>query len=458
MRWRFIFLAVLLAGCTTVNQPGKYATGLDDSNTVNSLTNLNPALTTYGGSSYASQLYNSLADEDANRWYEQGFGNFVSTIANANACLGGTSAGLTMTPTACVAYNAGYRGTESGSITFSNGATTWVAMDENTSGNNANLPNFTRVTGTHYLIDSIDVGKPTMAFDSQLLMQVVTSGGAITGVTDERTLLVPANIAPATGVVWTVAQGGTGRSTLTAHDILLGEGTASIGELACANNQFLAGVTSSDPACRLLTTADVPGFDGVTVTGTPSAGQVLTASGTSAATWSSGNITRSNLQTGNPLATVSNSTTETTMFTYSLAGGTLTVNGILRCHAEGNYLNNSGADGTATFKFYYGASAILTAGTTIPGVSASATPSPWAADITLGTIGATNTEWAAITLDAPTVGFVDNAQGQAGVHMSRNSSVAVDSTASQTVTLTGTMSTATSSQTLNIFTSFCQLQ
>jgi len=457
MRWRFIFLAVLLAGCTTVNQPGKYATGLDDSNTVNSLTNLNPALTTYGGSSYASQLYNSLADEDANRWYEQGFGNFVSTIANANACLGGTSAGLTMTPTACVAYNAGYRGTESGSITFSNGATTWVAMDENTSGNNANLPNFTRVTGTHYLIDSIDVGKPTMAFDSQLLMQVVTSGGAIAGVTDERALLVPANIAPATGVVWTIAQGGTGRSTLTAHDILLGEGTASIGELACANNQFLAGVTSSDPACRLLTTADVPGFDGVTVTGTPSAGQPLIATSSSAASWSSNTLpTRSNLQTGNPLATVSNSTTETPMFSYSLAGNTLTTNGTLRCHAEGNYLNNSGGVQSYSLKFYNGASSILT--TTPTGIVSSATPGFWSVDITLSTIGATNTEWA-MMVEMIGVAAADGVStGTNAYELSRNASIAIDSTASQTVKLTAAMASASTTQTFSIYSAYCQIQ
>ncbi len=44
-------LIVLLAGCRTVNQPTPYGTGSDDSNTVNPLTNLNPALGTYGGSS-----------------------------------------------------------------------------------------------------------------------------------------------------------------------------------------------------------------------------------------------------------------------------------------------------------------------------------------------------------------------------------------------------------------------
>ena len=108
-----------------------------NSDTANSLSNVNPALTTYGGSSYPVQLYNLDAFEDADRWYELGFANLVSTIANASACLGGTGGGLTMTPTACVAYNAGLRSTETGSITFPNNSTCWVAMDENTAGGNA---------------------------------------------------------------------------------------------------------------------------------------------------------------------------------------------------------------------------------------------------------------------------------------------------------------------------------
>lgn len=180
--------SIFALGCsqTKVNKISLYHTGEDDSNTINSLTAVNPASGSFGGTAYPGQIYNSLANEDAGRWREQGFKNFVSTTANQTACLGGTGAGLTMTPTSCVAYNAGYRGTETGSIVFPNAATTWVAMDENTSGSNAGLPHFTRVGTTHYLTDSIDATQPIMAFDSQLLMKVVTSGGAITAVTDLR--------------------------------------------------------------------------------------------------------------------------------------------------------------------------------------------------------------------------------------------------------------------------------
>ena len=186
--WGIGLLVLALAGCAQVNPIGPYHTGADDSNTVNSLSTVNPALSTYGGSAYPGQIYSSLAQEDANRWYEQGLPNLVSTKANASACLGVAGAGLTMTPTACVAYNAGYRGTDIHSITFANNATIWVAMDENVTGNNAGLPNFTRVASTHYLTDAIDATQPAMAFDSQLLMKVTTAGGSIVAVQDLRKL------------------------------------------------------------------------------------------------------------------------------------------------------------------------------------------------------------------------------------------------------------------------------
>lgn len=149
---------------------------------------VNPASQTYGSSAYPLQLFDSIDLEAAQRWYEQCPGNQVSVTANASACLGTTGAGLTMTPTACVAYNEGLRMTETGSIVFPNASTCWVAVDPNTSGTNAGLPNFGRVAGTHYLTDCIDVSAPSMPANAQLVMKVVTSGGSITAVTDLRTI------------------------------------------------------------------------------------------------------------------------------------------------------------------------------------------------------------------------------------------------------------------------------
>jgi hypothetical protein len=169
-------------------------TCLPSDNLVCPVTNLNPTGPSYGGNAYPSQLYNYANAEQAGRDVEHGWINFVYTGQNGNGCLGTTGAGLTMTPGPCIGYNAGYRAADpntgtigfTSSITFSNNTSTWVAMDENTTGNNAAIPNFTRVPGTHYLIDSLDATQPSMGVDTQLLMYVTTSGGSITAVTDLR--------------------------------------------------------------------------------------------------------------------------------------------------------------------------------------------------------------------------------------------------------------------------------
>jgi len=98
----------------------------DDSNVINSLSQVNPASGNYGGSQYPQQIYNSLSQEDAGRSVEYGFTNFV-----VSGCLGPTSAGLVMSVPACIGYNAGFRAADpsngsigfSSSITFSNNAT-----------------------------------------------------------------------------------------------------------------------------------------------------------------------------------------------------------------------------------------------------------------------------------------------------------------------------------------------
>ena len=186
--------ATATATTTATPTPLPPLTCVPTANLVCNVNNLNPTGPNYGGAAYPSQLYNYANAEQAGRDVEHGFLNFVYTGQNGSACLGTTAAGLTMTPGSCLGYNAGYRAADpnngtigfTSSITFSDSSHTWVAMDENTSGNNAGLPNFTRVTGTHYLIDTTDATQPSMPYDAQLLMYVTTSGGAITAVTDLR--------------------------------------------------------------------------------------------------------------------------------------------------------------------------------------------------------------------------------------------------------------------------------
>jgi hypothetical protein len=177
----------------------------DDSNTAHQIP--------VGNAHMLPNLQTFLGTEAATRALEDGLANFVDNVAPdsiANACLGVAGAGLTMNLGACLAYNAGLRSTcgvgnnlglgptgivpasstpdcpGGNSITFPNSSTCWVAMDENTTGNNAGIPTFTRVTGTHYLTDCASALTPTMAYDTQLLMRVTTAGGSITVVNDLR--------------------------------------------------------------------------------------------------------------------------------------------------------------------------------------------------------------------------------------------------------------------------------
>jgi hypothetical protein len=86
--------------------------------------------------------------------------------------------------------------------------------------------------------------------------------------------------------------GGFANPMTTLGDLMFENATPAAARLAgnaTAAKQFLTqtgtGSVSAAPAWGTIAAGDVPGFDGVTVTGTPSAGQVPTATSGSAATW-----------------------------------------------------------------------------------------------------------------------------------------------------------------------------
>lgn len=94
----------------------------------------------------------------------------------------------------------------------------------------------------------------------------------------------------------TAASGGGGFTSpmTTLGDMLYENATPAAARLAgstSATKNFLTqtgtGSVSAAPAWGTIAAADVPGFDGVTVTGTPISGMVPTATGSSAATWQS---------------------------------------------------------------------------------------------------------------------------------------------------------------------------
>ena len=75
----------------------------------------------------------------------------------------------------------------------------------------------------------------------------------------------------------------------TAGDLLAGTGSATVERLAVGTSGQVLTVGGADPSGLEWSTpsTDAASIDGVTVTGTPSAGQVILATGTSAAVWGS---------------------------------------------------------------------------------------------------------------------------------------------------------------------------
>lgn len=130
--------------------------------------------------SFIPDLQNFLSLEDANREKDR----YASYVISGG--IHSTAAGLTGSPSALVAYLGGIYTTESGTITYPNNSTCWVITHYLTTGNQGS---YTRVSGTNYLINCASSVPPTLpdAY-SAWLMKVVTSGGAITSVTDLRAL------------------------------------------------------------------------------------------------------------------------------------------------------------------------------------------------------------------------------------------------------------------------------
>ena len=130
--------------------------------------------------SFIPDLQNFLRVEDANR---------ESDIHSSVVVSGGihsTAGGLVGSPSTLTAYLGGFYTTESGTITYPDASTCHVIAHKDTVGNQGS---YTRVSGTHYLINCASSVPPTIPdVNSTFLMTVTTSGGAITAVTDRRAL------------------------------------------------------------------------------------------------------------------------------------------------------------------------------------------------------------------------------------------------------------------------------
>ena len=144
------------------------------------------------GTAFMSTLQTFLNQEDADR-FDLIHSDFVSSGGVIS-----TGAGLTKTPTSLVAFIKGFYTTESGSITFDDDDTCWIIADKDLTGDEGT---FTRVSGTHYLMDCASSSEPALPADTVWIAEVTTASGSVTAVTDKRVINVDGIAATATGTV-----------------------------------------------------------------------------------------------------------------------------------------------------------------------------------------------------------------------------------------------------------------
>lgn len=160
--------------------------------------------------------------------------------------------------------------------------------------------------------------------------------------------------------------------------------------------------------------------------------------------WTSGVL----FTTAGSTTNISNSTTETTIFTGTISGGTLGSNNPVRIHLQGRLMNNTGSPAGFTINIKYGGTTMFSASTG-NNIATSTNPRWWNMDFDLEGDNATG---------AQRVGGIVGGIGAAGTTPPLSGSVglspatvagtsAVDSTTNQTFSVTVTASTASTSMT-----------
>lgn len=151
-----------------------------------------------------------------------------------------------------------------------------------------------------------------------------------------------------------------------------------------------------------------------------------------------------------------NNTTETTLFTTSIPGDTLSTNNKLRLHMVAALLNNSGVSYAPRIRIYYGATTIYDDTPTALASIAAARPFQITCD--LAGAGATNAQVASSTT------FVGGQNGLAGVTVANSAlrhglhiAVAEDSTAAKNLVVTVTLPATHASLTFTAYATFVEL-
>jgi hypothetical protein len=162
-----------------------------------------------------------------------------------------------------------------------------------------------------------------------------------------------------------------------------------------------------------------------------------------------------NRQGGNPLATFTNpTTTEETMYTFSLPAGTLGANGFMDCNFYGDMTNNTAGTQTVQFRWKIGGTTVGNGTTTT--LAQSASIRPWWANLHFQNDGATNlNSFLGLASVLGAVGVTGNNAGSGNGASSTYSALALDTTGSLTVALTLTLNVGTATSVLNSYYGAC---
>lgn len=179
------------------------------------------------GASFLTTLQAFLRNEDANR-YDLLFNGVV-----VSGCTHSTGAGLTGTISSCVAFPGGYYVSDSGTVTYNDNDTCWVAVSADTTA--ATIDNFVRSGSSHFLVDCDSASLPTIddADNAIIVMTVDTSGGDITSEQDLFTTVPYGNVSVNQGI----------RSNAT----------GKLEGVSLLNGELLIGATGAKPSVGTLT-------------------------------------------------------------------------------------------------------------------------------------------------------------------------------------------------------------
>ena len=251
-------------------------------------------------STFITDLRTFLQQEDADRYDELNASGII--IQNGLITPG---AGLTGDPGSLIAYAGGYRITETGTITFTNNtANIWVVAHKDTSGLPATPGNFTRVAGTHYLIDeTTGASQPSLPEDCTWLMDVTTASGSITTVNDLRvtgqgtsdiiTTQGDLIIGNAAGTPVRLAVGSTGGILLVGSGTLAYLAIGTAGQVLRSNGTTLAYVDGLTTKGDLWTYSTVPAR--LAVGGTDGMLLVVDSSAATGMKWDNGLTTQGDI-------------------------------------------------------------------------------------------------------------------------------------------------------------------